>query len=543
QALPYGGIPSSALNRKMEKTDPLLIDAIAQVDAFHDQEDYYTDYARGRSLIGVVDPIRHPELSLGFLGNDLRGNQVGPDINKISKQMQRRKTGLTIGMGTNADTQIHNQLKGNTHVFSTQKEGKINEVTSPSETNYAGRTIMRNPEEWQKILSKTKLPVQKYGKVPSSYSTPKKDRNIMLQKPDQSWNLQQYTNITGLYIAPPKDRNIMLQKSDQSWGLQQDVNETRHILFNMYMVLATKGMVQTKTEFVLPSGFEKSIPKNSRELILPSNPYSLSEMQHEDQQRHLSLQDLTSHAETFQRPILASDLYPMNEMQREEQERHLTLQDKTSHIGTFWKPIFTSDLYSISEMQREEQERHLSLQDITSHSGTFRGPILPTDLEFLYRQQQEEQNRDVNTSLQKSYLTKGMLPAIYPEKAIQDSLITDTFSNAHLANIAETLPKSAGADQYNIHVYSSAPPQISTERSNPDTLWQHTYENSPISGSSLPEWRSHTDDTMALGNSTETVFRSNVSGGYGTVPTGPKTLRAYKESDSMNLHDELVNSF
>ncbi|CAG8624564.1 5566_t:CDS:2, partial [Diversispora eburnea] len=34
---------------------------------------------------------------------------------------------------------------------------------------------------------------------------------------------------------------------------------------------------------------------------------------------------------------------------------------------------------------------------------------------------------------------------------------------------------------------------------------------------------------MALGNSTKTVFRSNTSGVYGTAPTEPKTLRAYKE--------------
>jgi len=118
QALTYGGMPSSALNRKMEETDPLLIDAIAQVDAFHDQEDYYTDYVRkqivdrrleepwlesdipsrsdaqSRSILNlrykgvhecITEPVRHPELSLGFLGNDPRRKQIGLDINKISK--------------------------------------------------------------------------------------------------------------------------------------------------------------------------------------------------------------------------------------------------------------------------------------------------------------------------------------------------------------------------------------------------------------------------------------------------------------------------
>ncbi|CAG8628619.1 6704_t:CDS:2, partial [Diversispora eburnea] len=579
-------------------------------DTFHDQEDYYTNYARGQivdrrleepwlesdlsrkdpthsqSVLNlryhgsrgqVVDPIRHPELSLGFLGNDPRGNQVGPDINKISKQMQRRKTVLTIGIGTNADTQvserpwteqairigckeIHNQLKGNTHVFFTQREGKINEVVPPSETNYAGYTIMRNPEEWQKILSggdyypynelirkytnsgnnapsyvpwrhvmgETKLPVQKYGKqygnTTGLHITPSKDKNIMLQKADQSWNLQQDANTTGLHITPSKDRNIMLQKSDQSWGLQQDVNETRHISFNMYMVLATKEMVQTETGFgqnknfqltkpggaslmpamhsreqkwdqqlVLPSGFEKSISKNNRKLIPSSDPYPISEIQCEKQQRHLSLQGLTSLAKTFRRPILTSDTYP------------------------------------ISEMQHEEQKRHLLLQDVTSHIGTLRKPILPDDLEFLYWQQQEEQNRDVASSSQESHLTKGVLSAIYPEKRhlatserSAPSQKNPTFSHKQefIWHLNQVLPKSAGADNFNIHVYSSAPPQVSTERSNPDILC-------------------HIGDVTILGNSEETVFGSNASGGYSTATTGPKTLRIYKESDSMNLHDGL----
>ncbi|CAG8659434.1 2454_t:CDS:2, partial [Diversispora eburnea] len=226
--------------------------------------------------------------------------------------------------------------------------------------------------------------------------------------------------------------------------------------------------------------------------------------------------------------------------------------DITSHTEAFRRPIPTSDSYPISEMQREEQERHLLLQDITSHAEAFRRPIPTSDTYPI-------------SEMQQSHPTKGVLPAIYPEKVVQGSLITNIFPNAHLANIAgvirslrtgddmrhtsglgffdsirhlatsersapsqknptflhkkefirhlnQTLPKSAGADRYNIHVYSSAPPQISTERSNPDTLWQHTYENSPIFGPPLPEWRSHIDDVTVLGNSTETVFGSNESG-------------------------------
>ncbi|CAG8658449.1 2779_t:CDS:2, partial [Diversispora eburnea] len=275
--------------------------------------------------------------------------------------------------------------------------------------------------------------------------------------------------------------------SDQSWGLQQDVNETRHIPFDMYMVLATKGMVQTETGFGQNKNFRLTklggaslmpamYSREQKELIPSSDPYPISEIQREEQQRHLSLQGLTSHAETFRRPILTSDTYP------------------------------------ISEMQCEEQERHLLLQDVTSHTGTFQKLILPNDLEFLYWQQQEEQNRDVTSSSQESHLTKGVLPAIYPEKAVQDSLITNTFPNAHLTNVTRTirslrtgddmrhtsglgffdsirhlaisersapsqknptfshkqefirhlnqvLPKSAGADNFNIHVYSFAPPR------------------------------------------------------------------------------------
>ncbi|CAG8631549.1 9881_t:CDS:2, partial [Diversispora eburnea] len=519
QALPYGGMPSSALNRKMEETDPLLIDAIAQVDTFHDQEDYYIDYARGQivdrrleeSWLEIANPVRHPELSL----------VQAMGVNADTQVPERSWSKQAIRIGRN---KIHNQLKDSTHVFSTQREVAKNTLWGNYHpynelvckyTNSGNNAPPYVP--WRHIMGETELPVQKYGKVPDSYTTSLKYRNIMLQKPDQPWNLQQYANTTGLHIAPSKDKNIMLQKSDQSWSLQQDVNGTRHIPFNMYMILATKGMVQTETEFgqnknfqltkpggaslipamhskeqkgdqqlVLPSSFEKSIPKNSRELILPSNPYPLSEMQHEDQQRRLSLQDLTSHSETFRRPILTSNSYPMSRIQHEEQERHLTLQDITSHTVTFRRPILTSDPYSIDEMQREDQERNLPLQDVTFNTGIFRRPILPSDLEFLYWQQQEDQNRNFVPSSQKLHPAKGVLPAIYSEKAVQGSLVSNAFPNAHLANIA-----------------------------------------------------GHIGDATVLGNSEETVFGSNASGGYGTAPTGPKTLRAYKESDSMNLHDGL----
>ncbi|CAG8818091.1 10916_t:CDS:2, partial [Dentiscutata erythropus] len=186
---------------------------------------------------------------------------------------------------------------------------------------------------------------------------------------------------------------------------------------------------------------------------------------------------------------------------------HLSLQDLTSHAETFWRPILTSDPYSISEMQREEQERHLSLQDITSHTGIFRRPILP------------------------------ILPVVYSEKVVQSSLVSNAFPNAHLANIVgiirslrtgDDMRHTSGLDFFDSirHLFTS---ERSVPLSNPDTLWQHTYENLLIFGPPLLEWRSHTDDAMALGNSTETVFRSNASGGYYTAPTGPKTLRTYKE--------------
>ncbi|CAG8624583.1 5567_t:CDS:2, partial [Diversispora eburnea] len=275
----------------------------------------------------------------------------------------------------------------------------------------------------------------------------------------------QYDNTMGLYTTSLKDRNIMLQKSDHSWNLQQDASGSKRILFDMHMVLATKRMFQAETEFgqnknsqltksegaslmpmsdiyskeqkgdqrlVLPFSFEKSISINNRELILSSDPYLISEIQYP---------------------------YPVNEMQCEEQERYLILQDITSYTGTFRRPILTSDSYSMDEIQY--------------------------------------QNQNFVPSSQKLHPAKGVLSVIYSEKAVQGSLVSNAFPNAHLANIAGVIRSlqtgddmrhtSGLADQYNIHVYSSAPPQISTERSNPDTLWQYTYENSPISRPPLPE--------------------------------------------------------
>ncbi|CAG8632311.1 182_t:CDS:1, partial [Diversispora eburnea] len=51
------------------------------------------------------------------------------------------------------------------------------------------------------------------------------------------------------------------------------------------------------------------------------------------------------------------------------------------------------------------------------------------------------------------------------------------------------------------------------------------------------------NDTMVLENLEETVFGFNTFEVYSTAPTELKTLCTYRENDSMNLHDELVNTF
>ena len=176
--MPYGGMPHDALLSKLEETDRELVAEVRGDDPFFDTEDYYNEYVRAEIIDRTPDSTflesdhprrdpalsrtvlnlrhaggrgpndyrlpQHPELFLGFTGNDPRGADTPPRLDKSRAQMAARARGREVRMGHNighgdfveADRpwsgtareydkkEIQRRLKGYMHWFPTQKEGR-----------------------------------------------------------------------------------------------------------------------------------------------------------------------------------------------------------------------------------------------------------------------------------------------------------------------------------------------------------------------------------------------------------------------------------
>uniref|UniRef100_A0A6C0I0W0 Uncharacterized protein n=1 Tax=viral metagenome TaxID=1070528 RepID=A0A6C0I0W0_9ZZZZ len=188
--MPYGGIPYKKYIPKFEKTDPNIIKT--GIDAgnhsnygsdsnylsynnIHD-EDPYNNYARSEIVDRALDnPLfesdhskrdssrsksvvnlryngnrgntsdlpRHPELFIGFTGNDPRGNSEDPRFDQFRGFMTSQAANLQVRMGNNDDNHIaerpwtnqsisydkkylQKQQANNLKIFNSQKEGRPN---------------------------------------------------------------------------------------------------------------------------------------------------------------------------------------------------------------------------------------------------------------------------------------------------------------------------------------------------------------------------------------------------------------------------------
>jgi len=174
KGLSYGGIPHDEALYRLEETDPADLDDLLGNDSFDHITDEYDDYARTeiidrapdqpylesdqtrrdpaltRSMINLryngtrgnhSELPQHPELFLGFTGNDPRGSVNDPRFDKVRGHMESRGHNLESRMGVNDDyhvaerpwtgqslsygqKEMHRRMQGNTKVFTMQKDGR-----------------------------------------------------------------------------------------------------------------------------------------------------------------------------------------------------------------------------------------------------------------------------------------------------------------------------------------------------------------------------------------------------------------------------------
>lgn len=178
RGMPFGGMPYDALLHKLEETDPDLIAEVRGDDPFFDVEDHYDEYARAEIIDRSPDDIflesdharrdpatsrtvlnlrhaggrgpndyrlpQHPELFLGFTGNDPRGADTQPRLDQVRAQTIARAREREVRMGHNvghgdfieADRpwggtaleydkkEMQRRMKGYMHWFTTEKVGR-----------------------------------------------------------------------------------------------------------------------------------------------------------------------------------------------------------------------------------------------------------------------------------------------------------------------------------------------------------------------------------------------------------------------------------
>lgn len=173
--MPYGGIPYNKILPKFETTSNNLINTGIDVMTNLNDKNPYNDYVRGeimnwgpdaplfesdhpgrdpnngRGKINLMyngnrgntgDLPRHPEMFIGFTGNDPRGATNDPRLEQMRGFVTAHAANLQVSMGTNDpnhiaerpwtnqaisyDKQYINKIsKNNKKIFSTQKDGRL----------------------------------------------------------------------------------------------------------------------------------------------------------------------------------------------------------------------------------------------------------------------------------------------------------------------------------------------------------------------------------------------------------------------------------
>lgn len=177
----FGGINEDEIIRRLEVTDQRVIDDVKGNDDFHTTEAEYTDYARGeivdwgpdntylesdrpardpalsRSIVNLhyggtrgsnPNLPMHPELFIGFTGNDPRGASTDPRFDNMRGWATTQALGLSARFQESNDQfvadrpwtdparsyamkDLHQRLAGNTKVFTTEK---VNYATGRNST-------------------------------------------------------------------------------------------------------------------------------------------------------------------------------------------------------------------------------------------------------------------------------------------------------------------------------------------------------------------------------------------------------------------------
>lgn len=564
EGLPYGGLPYDALLHKLEETDPELVDEVRGHDSFHAIEDEYDDYARSeiidwspdkpflesdqtrrdpglsRSILNLRyngtrgshhELPRHPELFVGFTGNDPRGVDNVPRFDQMRGHMTARAANLTVSMGENNDhheaerpwtgqaisyamKEVHRRLKKSTRIFTAQKEGRPwgrNVVADGFAAGDIRSSVMGAgteslPSDGERFVAGDHMPadglsadgVRGLG-VPEDMGTPWRRTTG-----EADLGVQQYGQKRGAgrtTIGPNADggarRNATA--SDQDWEESRDARGTNRQVLGATMALAARSRRAVK------SGAHDQDPGLSFEAtgtpgggIIPGHEVGrVYYSQREDQTRR-----------------------PGTEVQ----------DDEGGMLGSG---------AGLTPAAHPEHAIRASESEAAPNSHLTNVESIVTGL--------REGTAASRRRIAGMVVADGARPSVASEAPTRRGAIPSS-DNSRVTRMSEMpLQLSAAAGGLEVHTYGSAPPTRPEQRAAlgrdayDAATWDYSREAMPIGMSRAPEWRSATQGQHVLGDTPDRVFGFDAedNGSHGSAPTGPKSLRPGGWSDSAGLTDEI----
>jgi hypothetical protein len=579
EGMPHGGMPHDALLLKLEETDPELVDEVRGFDEFHAREDDYDNYVRSeiidwtpdapylesdqtrrdpalsRSMLNLryngtrgsnPELPRHPELFYGFTGNDPRGVVNDPRFDQMRGHMATRAAGLTVRMGNNDDhhlaerpwtgqsisyamKEVHRRQKANTRVFSVQKEGRPwgNNTTfdafaagdlraaamgaggeslayrdagagpGPAPERFAGGDHGPADEAWTDGVRG--VDASHFGGAevaPWRHTTGDADLGV-----------EQYGQKRGAgrsTVAPAAQGGGRLKASaaDQDWAESARARST-----NRQALAATMATAARHRRAVKSGGHDQDPGQSYEAAAAPGSGLAP-----------------------------ARDVALLYRHVVEDQSRRPGGEIQDGDGGALGGAAGLTPAANPERAIRASQAEATPNSHLTNVSAIVTGLRLGTAAgrRRIAGAVVADGARHLTTSEAEPGARRGAAPS------------TDYGRTAQLSEMP--LARAGAAEGLVVHAYRGAPPTQPERRAAhaqnayDGATWRQSHEALPLGSSKAPgEWRSQTQDPIVLGDAPDRVFGldAEVSGYHGTMPMGPKSLRAGGWSDSANLTDEV----
>lgn len=591
KGMPFGGMPTKALLMKLEETDPDFIDEVRGNDDLHDIRDDYNEYARGeiidwtpsapflesdharrdpglsRSMINLryngtrgsrPELPRHPEMFIGFTGNDPRGADEQPRFDQMRAQVAVRMANLEARMGSNNDmhiaerpwtgpefvhatSEMHRRIRDNTKVFTPQKTGRpwgrnvvTNELTSSrhrrQQTDYGAESMEDDSENMGNAT-------ERFAAGDHSSSTQAVTSGIRgvdtLDGDTAPWrNTKTDADMAKQYVLATMASARQLHSNEIPWKYASHDADMPVQQYGQ-----TRNAGRTQIGAGAQGGGKKTQGKNDQDL---------------HQYDHLAI------SQSANRQTLAATM---------------ALAVKSSKAN---RDIETDTDYGKSQIVEKMRSSN---------------PLQGKDVAMVYRQQQEDGARHTIADGQNYAVNTGLFQSKDLTSIARQMLVSHTSANPQLANVSNTvrglkeatssmLRKAANqslaagarhllaaemvtnarsgllpskdlvaitrhtelpvyisdAAGMEVHTYKSAPLEAGMKNrreGKSTTMMGHARESMVPGKSAEMVWRSHTEDPVVLGDAANTVFGFDAEVGDRGVPNLPKTVRPTEAGEEM----------